>query len=68
MDGTSNQRIRDNPQSQMEGHPITNGLTKIHRRSWLRTAVGGSVGLALDGLLDLPTVRAATTVAQPPAR
>ena len=60
MDGTSNQRIRDNPQSQMEGHPITNGLTKIHRRSWLRTAVGGSIGLALDGLLDLPTVRAAT--------
>jgi hypothetical protein len=60
MDRTGNQRIRDNPQTQLEGHPITNGLTKIHRRNWSRTAVGGSVGLALDGLLDLPTVRAAT--------
>jgi formate dehydrogenase major subunit len=60
MDGTGNQGNEDNPQSQMEGHPITNEVTKINRREWLRTAVGGSVGLALDGLLDLPTVRAAT--------
>jgi len=60
MDGTGDQRIKDNPQTQMEGHPITNGLTKINRRNWLRTAVGGGVGLALDSLLDLPTVRAAT--------
>ena len=44
----------------MEGHPSTNGLTRINRRDWIRAAVGGSVGLALDGLLDLPTVRAAT--------
>ena len=44
----------------MEGHPVTHGLTSINRRDWLRTAVGGSVGLALDGLLDLSTVRAAT--------
>jgi formate dehydrogenase major subunit len=43
----------------MEGYPATNGLTGINRRDWIRTAVGGSVGLALDGLLDLPTVRAA---------
>jgi formate dehydrogenase major subunit len=42
----------------MGRHP-TNGLTGINRRDWIRTAVGGSVGLALDGLLDLPTVRAA---------
>src|SRR6476661_6940666 len=44
----------------LEGHPVANGLTRINRRDWLRTAVGGGVGLALDGLLDLPTVRAAT--------
>jgi formate dehydrogenase major subunit len=59
MDGTGNQGIKDNAQSQMEGHPSTNGLTRINRRDWIRSAVGGSVGLALDGLLDLPTVRAA---------
>lgn len=44
----------------MEDHPATNGLIRINRRDWIRTAVGSSVGLALDGLLDLPTVRAAT--------
>ena len=36
------------------------GTTGINRRDWIRAAVGGSVGLALDGLLDLPTVRAST--------
>jgi formate dehydrogenase major subunit len=41
------------------GRPTASGLTGISRRDWIRTAVGGSVGLALDGLLDLPTVRAA---------
>jgi len=34
--------------------------TSISRREWLRVAAGGSVGLALGGLLDLPKVRAAT--------
>jgi len=47
MDGTANQEIK-------------NGLININRRDWLKAAVGGGVGLALDGLLDLPTVRAAT--------
>ena len=32
----------------------------ITRRSMLRLAVGASMGLALDGILDLQTVRAAT--------
>jgi formate dehydrogenase major subunit len=41
------------------GRPTASGLIGINRRDWIRTAVGGSVGLALDGLLDLPTVRAA---------
>jgi len=60
MDGTDNQGIKDDAPRQMEGRPATNGLTRINRRDWIRTAVGGGVGLALDGLLDLPTVRAAT--------
>jgi len=33
-------------------------LTTVSRRDWLKMAVGGSVGLALDGILDLQTVRA----------
>jgi formate dehydrogenase major subunit len=35
-------------------------LTSVRRREWLRVAAGGSLGLALGGLLDLPKVRAAT--------
>lgn len=34
------------------------GLTSVNRRDWLKVAVGGSVGLALDGLVDLSAVRA----------
>ena len=60
MDGPGNQGKKREAQSQMDGHPATSGQTKVTRRDWLRAAVGGSVGLALDGLLDLPTVRAAT--------
>jgi len=59
MDGTGNRGMKSEAQRQMEGYPATNALTRINRRNWIRTAVGGGVGLALDGLLDLPTVRAA---------
>ena len=34
--------------------------TAVSRRVWLKMAVGGGVGLALDGVLDLSTVRAET--------
>jgi formate dehydrogenase major subunit len=60
MDGTGNQGIKSEAQNQTERHPAKNGLTRIDRREWIRAAVGGSIGLALDGLLDLPTVRAST--------
>ena len=30
------------------------------RRDWMRVAAGGSLGLALEGLIDLPRVRAAS--------
>jgi formate dehydrogenase major subunit len=33
--------------------------SSVNRRDWLKVAVGGGVGLALGGLLDLPTLRAA---------
>jgi formate dehydrogenase major subunit len=31
----------------------------VNRREWLRLTIGGGTGLALSGILDLPTVRAA---------
>jgi len=36
------------------------GAVSVNRRDWLKVAVAGSAGLALDGLVDLPAVRAAT--------
>jgi hypothetical protein len=32
----------------------------ISRREWFRASIGGSVGLAVGGLIDAATVRAAT--------
>jgi formate dehydrogenase major subunit len=39
--------------------PQKPGLKSVSRREWLKVAVGGSVGLALGSVIDLPTVRAA---------
>jgi formate dehydrogenase major subunit len=33
----------------------------VSRRDWLKTAVGGGVGLALGGVIDVPAVKAATS-------
>jgi formate dehydrogenase major subunit len=38
----------------------TSSLPSISRREWLKAGVGGGVGLALGGLLDVRAVRAAT--------
>ena len=44
------------------GHPTdcTNkqDAPAVNRRDWLKVAVGGSIGLALDSMIDLPSVRA----------
>lgn len=36
------------------------GTTPVNRREWLKTALGGGVGLALGGVIDVAAVRAAT--------
>src|SRR5689334_6795906 len=50
--------------SQHSLHPQSNAptssLPSISRREWLKAGVGGGVGLALGGLLDVRAVRAAT--------
>ena len=35
-------------------------LARINRREWFKAGVGGGVGLALGGFVDVPTIRAAT--------
>jgi formate dehydrogenase major subunit len=42
------------------GAPYLSGDMPLSRRQLLKVTMGGSVGLALDGLIDLPTVRAET--------
>lgn len=37
----------------------TRPSSALNRRAWLKAAAGGSVGLALDGVFDVATVRAA---------
>jgi formate dehydrogenase major subunit len=34
--------------------------TRLNRRDWLKATIGGGAGLALDGLLDVPAVEAAS--------
>ena len=41
-------------------HPSLLAQTVVSRRGWFKAAAGRAAGLALGGLLDLPTVRAAT--------
>jgi formate dehydrogenase major subunit len=43
-----------------QNHAPTSRLPSISRREWLKASVGGGVGLALGGLLDVRAVRAAT--------
>jgi formate dehydrogenase major subunit len=52
--------IKELAHSQENGSALGLGHTGVSRRDWLKATVGGGVGLALGGLLDLPTVRAAT--------
>jgi formate dehydrogenase major subunit len=58
MDAEKKNRNEEQPQAL--GEVPTHSLPAINRRDWLKTTVGGGVGLALSGLLDVPTIRAAT--------
>ena len=52
--------IESEVQVQSPGSRKTWDVRPVNRREWMRVAVGGTLGLALDGLIDVPTVRAAT--------
>jgi formate dehydrogenase major subunit len=58
MDADHKNGSEDRPQA-TTGVTAQN-LAAINRRDWLKVTVGGGVGLALSGLLDVPTIRAAT--------
>ena len=46
------------PDENKVGHQNKQEPVRIDRRNWLKVAIGGSVGLALDSVIDLPAVRA----------
>jgi formate dehydrogenase major subunit len=60
MHRISNPKTEMDTQDQVGRNPRTEGSTSINRRDWLRLTVSGGAGLAVGGLLDLSTVRAAT--------
>jgi formate dehydrogenase major subunit len=60
LEEIKNQEIHKLHQSHTDRELRSGKLQGINRRDWLKTAVGSSAGLALGGLLDLPTLRAAT--------
>jgi len=60
MEPSDNPRTSIDTQDQADRGPRAVGLTSINRRDWLRLTVGGGAGLAIAGILDLSTVRAAT--------
>lgn len=45
---------------QSPGSRKTGDVRPVNRREWMKVTAGGTLGLALDGLIDVPTVRAAT--------
>jgi formate dehydrogenase major subunit len=59
MDSIENARTNGGSEK-LATSPRTESLTSINRRSWLKMAVGGGVGLALADILDLSKVRAAS--------
>jgi len=59
LSGTSDKQIESEVHSHVSRSSRTPDSSSVNRRDWLKVAVGGGVGLALGGLLDLPTVRAA---------
>src|SRR6201993_364012 len=52
--------MRSEVQVELSSSPKAQAVSPVTRRSWMKVAVGGTLGLALDGLIDVPTVRAAT--------
>jgi formate dehydrogenase major subunit len=60
MDEVNKQPSEQPPRCPSEADVSTRSLPIINRRDWFRSSVGGGVGLALDRLIDIPSVRAAT--------
>src|SRR6201998_1598258 len=52
--------MRSEVQVELSSSPKAQAVSPVTRRSWMKVAVGGTLGLALDGLIDVPTVRAST--------
>src|SRR5258708_30628114 len=60
MDETYKQIDEQASRGESGNYPSTKNLSTIGRRDWFKASVGGSVGLALGGLIDVRTGRAAT--------
>jgi formate dehydrogenase major subunit len=48
------------PDSQSESRPGAHSTAAVSRRDWMKASIGGAMGLAVGGLIDVAAVRAAT--------
>src|ERR1700756_2735706 len=54
------ERNENVPPIQSDRRPSAHSMTAVSRRDWMKTSVGGAMGLAVGGLIDVAAVRAAT--------
>ena len=52
-------RVEGEPRASVKGNG-SGGSGAVNRRDLLRLTLAGTAGLALDGLIDVPAMRAAT--------
>lgn len=60
MEIPTKDRNENAPASQSEGRTGAYSMTAVSRRDWMKSSVGGAIGLAVGGLIDVAAVRAAT--------
>ena len=60
MEMPPEERNENVPPSQSDSRPSADSLKPVSRRDWMKANVGGAIGLAVDGLIDVTAVREAT--------
>jgi formate dehydrogenase major subunit len=60
MEMPPKERNENVPPIQSDRRPSAHSMTAVSRRDWMKTSVGGAMGLAVGGLIDVAAVRAAT--------
>src|ERR1700746_1624534 len=60
MEMPPKERNENVPPIQSDRRPSAHSMTAVSRRDWMKASIGGAMGLAVGGLIDVAAVRAAT--------